>query len=545
MTDVRQTVADLDVEAYQEREELKENLAYACVKSLARDPGRIVVVDRTRERREMNAGKLLALSWSLAERWRSAIAKRRVGIVLPPGIGGFVTNLAIVLLGKVPVNLNFTTGQAAIEASIRKAGLDTIITHSAMQAKIPRFPWTTHTLDVQDEVQGLKKLSILGKLLSIRLRSSDALSKAMNIPREGNDKEAALLFSSGSTGLPKGVVLTHRNILGNCLQIHECHIFTEGKSLLACLPIFHSFGFTVTLWYPILSKIQAVSVASPLELRRITQAIREEKVTIMVGAPTFLRPYLLKAKPEDLRSLSITIAGAEKTPPGLGEKWEARFGSQYLEGYGLTETSPVVSSNLPDPEKGAASAASGRREGSVGRLLPGMEGRVVDPPKGKVIPRTEVGMIELKGPNVFSGYLDEAERNREVFHDGWFVTGDLGRFDEDGFLYIEGRLSRFSKIGGEMVPHGTVEEEIANVLGLGDAEVPMLAITGVGDESKGESLVLLCATDIELSDLREKLKQAGLPNLWIPRTLRRIDAIPCLASGKLDLKAIAQIAADA
>ena len=530
---------------YQNQTFLRSHLAERGIRALARKLGREVVIDRTAERRVFTAGKLLAVSLVLSRLWRQTIPGSRVGIVLPPGIGAFVSNLAVVFAGKVPVNLNFTAGRSAIGSSIKRSGIKTIITAEAVKEKVQNVPWTEDTRDLPKEIGKLSKLSILCWLISVRILPVNLLLRIFSIPSQGDREEAALLFSSGSTGEPKGVILTHRNILANCRQISDCGLLGKGETVMACLPMFHSFGFTVTLWCPILHDFRVTTVPSPLETRKIVQVVKEEEVDIIVGAPTFFRPYFRQAKPEDLRSLNMVIAGAEKTPTGFKERWEEQFGSTYLEGYGLTETSPVASTNLPEDLVPDYLPGGGpvNRTGSVGRLFPGMAARIVDPESGEEMPVNEVGILELRGPNIFQGYLADAERTQQTLRDGWFTTGDLARFDDDGFIFIEGRIRRFSKIGGEAVPHGTIEEYIAEAFGFSDSERPVVAVTGITDEKKGEALVLLTTEEISVGAVREKLTSAGLPNLWIPRNIKKVPEIPCLASGKLDLGTIEKIAA--
>jgi len=303
----------------------------------------------------------------------------------------------------------------------------------------------------------------------------------------------------------------------------------------------------VTLWYPILHGLRLVTVPSPLEVKKSITAIEEEKVSILLGTPTFLRPILLKAKPEQLSSVEVALAGAERTPAGIARKWEEKFGSIWLEGYGLTETSPVVSVNLPDPPsvEGESFKELGRRPGSVGRPLPGIALRFVDPDTGEELPFGETGILKVRGPNVFRGYLNDPDRSGDVLEDGWFTTGDLARLDEEGFLHIEGWRSRFSKIGGEMVPHGTVEEAIQEALQLEPSEEPALVITGLEDEVKGEVLVLLTVFECDPAELRSKLSEAGLANLWIPKVVKQVPKIPVLSTGKFDLKAIQDLAKEA
>ena len=209
----------------------------------------------------------------------------------------------------------------------------------------------------------------------------------------------------------------------------------------------------------------------------------------------------------------------------------------FWKGYGLTETAPVVSTNLPDPAPSRPNdtVQPSSRDGSVGKMLPGEAAQIRDPETNALLSPHELGMLWLKGPNIFEGYLNEPERTAEVLQDGWFKTGDLGRLDEDGFLYIEGRLSRFSKIAGEMVPHETIEAKIIEGFGLKMEEERVIAIVGVPDEAKGEALVLLAIRDLSPEKIREYLLAGGLPNLWVPRTIKRVEKIPILGSGKLDL----------
>ncbi len=531
-------ILDRGFEAFAQQPELESHLAAAAVKSLSRSPFRRHVVDLAQGRKELKSGMILAVALTMAERWKETIPDKRVGVVFPAGLGGILTNLALTLIGKVPVNLNFSAGRKSIEQSLEMGGVKKIISAGPVKEKVQDFPWPEDLVDLVKERQFLDKKAIIKRLALITLLPAGTIIRKYNIPTQGGDREAGLLFSSGSTGSPKGVPLTHRNVISNCMQIKDCHLLNETQTLLACLPTFHSFGFTATMWYPLLYGVKTVTLPSPLETRKIAEAIEQEKVTIMMGTPTFLRPYFKRVKPEQLDTLENVVGGAEKTPPGFAERWEKTFDCTYLEGYGLTETSPVVSCNLP-PYKDVPPY---KKTGSVGRLMAGMKARVVNPATGEVLPVNTQGLLDLQGPNVFNGYLDNPEATNESFFDGWFRTGDLARIDSEGYIFIEGRISRFSKLGGEMVPHGRVEQTIAECFHLEDAESPLVAVTGISDETKGEALVLLSAVEIRSSDLRTRLLEAGIPNLWIPRIILRVDAIPSLASGKLDLKALNALA---
>jgi acyl-[acyl-carrier-protein]-phospholipid O-acyltransferase / long-chain-fatty-acid--[acyl-carrier-protein] ligase len=543
----RRALLDLGADAFAQRELPRGHLGREVVHALAKQPGRVALVDRTTERRELSAGKLLAAAATLSRRLRATVGDRRVGIVLPPGAGAVIANLAVVFAGKVPVNLNFTAGRASMTASLRVAGIRTVLTAEAMRARLADFPWPERVLDLPTELAAAGgKRAVLGWLVAAWILPGSWLAGLIGLPCEGGDQEAALLFTSGSGGEPRGVVLTHRNLLANCTQFGMLSVLPKSCVLLGCLPIFHSFGFTVTLWYPLLRGSRLVTVPSPLETRRLIDAIRDERITAFVGAPTFLRPFLKKAQPEELRSLRIVVTGAEKLPGELYRDFREKFGIEIIEGYGLTEASPVTNVNQFDPPVATATAQPqlGRKTGTVGRLLPGLAARLTDPETGADRPLTESGVLWLRGANLFPGYLDEKGQLEVPRPGGWFATWDVVHFDAEGFLTIEGRRSRFSKIGGEMVPHGTIEERIVELFGLDQSEGPTVFVAGQPDTAKGEALILLTAVDLTVEQVREKLQAAGLPNLWIPKVVRRVGKIPLLGSGKLDLAAGRRLAAE-
>ncbi|HVU18668.1 MAG TPA: MFS transporter [Candidatus Didemnitutus sp.] len=542
---IRRAILALGAEAFEERPTLRRNLARESIRAMAKRPGHLVLVDRTAERREVRAGQMLAAIAVLSRRIRRTVSGRRVGIVLPTGAGAHIANLAVACAGKIPVNLNFTAGPAAVAASLRLGGISTVISADAMRARLPDFPFPENTVDLRQEIEaGGGKPSLLLWLVAAWVLPNQWLADLLRLPRAGDREEAALLFTSGSAGDPKGVVLTHRNLLANCAQISSLSILPASATLLACLPVFHSFGFTVTIWYPLLRGCRVVTVPSPLETRKIVDAIAQEKATVLVAAPTFIRPFLKKAEPAELSSLHLVVTGAEKLPQDLYDAFHERFDIEILQGYGLTETTPVASVNQHDPPITTSTAEhqEGKRIGSVGRLLPGSAARILDPETGVDLPLTSTGILWLKGPNVFPGYLDDPERNAAALRNGWFNTGDLGRIDEQGFLFIEGRLSRFSKIGGEMVPHGTVEQRIAALFDWDQSERILGVVTSIPDPTKGEALVLVTTEPVTPAEIRTRLTEAGLPNLWIPRLVCRVDAIPMLGTGKVDLKSCRQLA---
>lgn len=542
IANVREELLKLGEMCYSQRPVLRGNLARACLRGLKQKPFRTALTDGL-DGSTLSRSKLLGVATALSRHLRETCPEPRIGIVLPPGKGGVVANLAVSFAGKVPVNLNFTTPRDAIESAREQAGLNTIITARAMAKRLEDFPWTPQVIHLDEALPPMKRSILAWWILGIVLPSR-LLAHLLKLPRFGDHDEAVLLFTSGSSGKPKGVVLSHRNILGNVSQFAAMLDAAPDDVLLASLPFFHSFGCTVTLWYPLIEGVRTVTYPSPLEAAKIARLVEQHTVTIMLATPTFLRAYLRKAEPAQLRSLRLLITGAEKLPDELVKAFAERFGKEPMQGYGLTETSPVASTNLPDlkPSKRVPNVQPSQRLGSTGKLLPGIAAEIRDPETGEKKTLHEAGMLWLRGPNIFKGYLNAAEQTAQVLQDGWLKTGDIGRFDEDGFLFIEGRLSRFSKIGGEMVPHETIEQQIIAALTTEEHSERFIAIMGVADAAKGEALVLLSSIDVDLPALRAKLANAGVPNLWIPKTVRRVEAIPILASGKLDLAGCKKLA---
>jgi acyl-[acyl-carrier-protein]-phospholipid O-acyltransferase/long-chain-fatty-acid--[acyl-carrier-protein] ligase len=538
---VREALLNLGERAFQSRPEHRSHLAIEAVRGLMRGRSQPAVIDGMDDGR-ISRGTLLAAALALSGYLRRHCPERRIAIVLPPGKGAAIANLAVVLADKIPVNLNFTASADAIKAALRIAEIQQAITAEAFKEKFPAFPWPDSLLFVEKILPGLFPKIVAWKTLCAALPAS-VIAWIARTPTQGDRNEAIVLFTSGSSGDPKGVVLSHRNILGNVEQFSTMLGLRPESRILACLPIFHSFGSTVTLWYPILKGLQAVSFPSPLDIPKNVELIEKYGIQLLCSTPTFLRGYLRKAEAHQLRSLELIVTGAEKLPMDLADAFEARFGKEVLQGYGLTETSPVASVNLPQPATldSKVYVQPSSRRGSTGKLAPGMAAQIRDPDTGARLPLESTGMLWLRGPNIFEGYLNDPTRTAEVLHEGWLRTGDLGRFDEDGFLFIEGRLSRFSKIAGEMVPHETIEARVYAVLELAQEE-KSIAITGIPDESKGEALVLVSTREIDMQHLRLKLNEAGLPNLWIPKKIVQASEIPHLASGKLDLRAIHQLA---
>jgi acyl-[acyl-carrier-protein]-phospholipid O-acyltransferase/long-chain-fatty-acid--[acyl-carrier-protein] ligase len=533
---VREELLKLGEFCFSQRPSLNRHLAEPCVRGLKKRPFATAVVDGL-DHSALSRSKLLGAAAALSRYLGKEFPDERIAIVLPASKGSMVANLAVTLADKVPVDLNFTMGRAANESCCKRAGLRVAISATQFMERLKDFPWPERVLKLDELMPRLKPQIILWWMMSILLPAR-LLLRLLKIPKKGGHTEAVLLFTSGSTGEPKGVVVSHRNVVGNVSQFRQLLDATEDDAILASLPFFHTFGSTVTLWYPLIEGVPIVTYPNPLEAAKNAGLIERYKLTLLLATPTFLRGYLRKVEPDKLRSLRLVITGAEKLPLELAKNFEERFNQRVFEGYGLTETSPVVSVNLPEPQptKPGEQVQPSSRLGSVGKMAPGIAAEIREPETDRKLSLHETGMLWLRGVNIFEGYLHDPERTGDVLQGGWLKTGDLGRFDEDGFLYIEGRLSRFSKIGGEMVPHEAIESKIVDLLGLSGRDERPIAIMGVQDEAKGEALVLLSVVEVDLAQLRKKLHETGVPNLWIPKHVRRVESIPVLASGKLDLK---------
>ncbi len=536
-----QRILTLEEEAFSAREFLNDSLGYHLLAGLKKH-GSSSVFDGSKDS-SLNYDRVLGVAIALGRHIEESTTKRRVGIILPSGHAGLIANLAVIFAGKIPVNLNYTASREAVQSAIRQADIERFITADPFVRKMADFPWppTRDMIFIERSLPHMKKQikrwTILAKVLPL-----EVLTRILRISKKGGDQEAVLLFTSGSSGEPKGVPLTHRNVLANVCQFGSRLPMPAGSSIMGCLPLFHSFGCTVTLWYPVIFGINLVTYPSPLETKRLADLIHQHSVDLLISTPTFLRGYMRNIEPEKLHSLRALVTGAEKLPSSLADSFERKFGIRPQEGYGLTETSPGTNSNIPNPPPmGEEPIIPSNKQGSVGNFFPGIAVKITDAASGEPLTIDQSGVIWLKGANIFPGYLHNKEKTDEVLVDGWLKTGDVGRIDAEGFLFIEGRISRFSKIGGEMVPHETLEATISTVLGLDEETERHIAVVGVPDERKGESILLLStlpstSPEQECIDLRYKLLDHGIPSLWCPKRIVPVEEIPVLASGKLDIK---------
>jgi acyl-[acyl-carrier-protein]-phospholipid O-acyltransferase/long-chain-fatty-acid--[acyl-carrier-protein] ligase len=317
------------------------------------------------------------------------------------------------------------------------------------------------------------------------------------------------------------------------------HLYNEER-VLGILPFFHSFGYLV-FWFVMFNNAGLLFHPSPIDVAAIGELIRRQRITFLVTTPTFLQLYIRRCTPEQFSSLRVVLTGAEKLPLRLYEACKERFGIEPVEGYGVTECAPVIAVNCPD-FRAAGYYQPASRRGTVGQPLPGISVRIVDPETFTPMPPGSTGMLLVRGPNVMTGYLKDEELTAHVMHEGWYITGDIARLDDDGFLTITDRLSRFSKIGGEMVPHGRVEEALHQAAG---SESQVFAVTGIPDERKGEQLAVLhTLEDARIPEILGRLSSNGLPNLFIPPRANfvKVEALPVLGTGKMDLRTLKQIA---
>jgi len=538
--EVRQAVQELGVDAFQRRRRYMKPLTRSFMKAARRHPRRFAMADGRTPK--LTFGDSLIKTVFLARRlrplWRD---QKMVGILLPPSIPGALVNWAALLLGKIPINLNYTSSNESIASCAKQCELKTVVTSRLFLEKVPVQP-PGELIYAEDLALNPGFGEKIAALLAAKLLPARLLEFFLGVPHPPSlDDTATIIFSSGSTGEPKGVVLSHFNLASNVEQLEQVFHLHEGDRILGILPFFHSFGFTGTLCLPPLVGIGVVFHVSPLDAQVIGALVSKFTVTMLLSTPTFLNSYARRCPPEAFGSLRIVMAGAEKLPDRIAQGFEDHFGIRPLEGYGCTECSPVVAVNTYD-FRAAYFRQVGAKRGTIGHPLPGIGVRILDPETGESLPVDKPGLLLVRGPNIMVGYLNRPEKTAEVLRDGWYNTGDIAAVDEDGFLRITDRLSRFSKIGGEMVPHIRVEEKLHELL---QADGQVLAVTAIPDEKKGERLVVIHTLKEELlRECLEKLSKSDLPALWKPRPdqFLFVEKLPYLGTGKLDLRRLREIA---
>ncbi|MEE9393328.1 MAG: MFS transporter [Planctomycetota bacterium] len=487
----------------------------------------------------------------LARRLRKSLHRHdRLALLLPATRAAGIANLAASLSGRAVINLNPTVGPKALASAFKKAQVDQVLTTPMLLEKLNvELPSHVEAVDIAalfEEVSAVEKLTAI---LAVFALPASWLEKAAGADRgvKPNDL-AAILFSSGSSGDPKGILLEHGHIGANLESISQSLPLSDKDRMLGSLPFFHAFG-TMSFWLACSHGMPTAFTPNPLDGSAVAATVVEQKLTLLMATPTFLQIYLRRVPPGAFGSLRLVVAGAERLPQKLNVAFEQKFGTPVYEGYGATECSPVICVNSPN-WRGAGILQVGWRTGSAGKPVPGVALRVVNPETLETVERGDDGLVLVQGPNLMRGYIGQAELSEEAFVDGggqsaasrWYRSGDIGHRDELGFLFITDRMSRFSKIGGEMVPHGRVEEALIEAAG---AEERILAVTALADEKKGERLVLIhTMNEADLAAMLKKATAAGLPNLFVPKPAHclQVDELPLLGSGKLDLRGLKEVA---
>jgi len=539
---VREAVQELQVAAWSLRREQMQPLHRNLISMARQHPFRFAFADVTGGK--INFGSALTRTIFLARRlkkiWRD---QKMVGIYLPPSVPGALVNYAAFLCGKVPVNLNYTLSETTLADCVKQCEIKTVITSRKFLEKIKLTP-PGEIIFLEDLAAKPSFSEKIAAFLLAKFAPAVFLEKIFGSARTGMDDLATIIFSSGSTGEPKGVMLSQFNLLANIQQCGEVIALDENQRLLGILPFFHSFGFTVTLCLPIVLGTGVAFYPNPLDAKGVGAMVRENKVTVLLATATFLQIYLRGVAPEDFGGLKLVVTGAEKLPEPLAAAFEVRFGIRPFEGYGCTECSPAVAVNTWD-YRAAGFYQVGGKHGKIGQPVPGMCVRITDadnPWGGKILPPGEAGMLLVRGPNLMLGYLNQPEKTAEVLRDGWYCTGDVAFLDDDGFLQITGRLNRFSKIGGEMVPQLKIEDKLSELAGVAEHA---FVVIGVPDDKKGERLVVLHKlAEAELTAVLEKFAASDLPNLWKPKAdaFFRVENFPMLGTGKLDLRGVKELA---
>jgi acyl-[acyl-carrier-protein]-phospholipid O-acyltransferase/long-chain-fatty-acid--[acyl-carrier-protein] ligase len=541
--EVRTQVVGLGADAWEERKHHIPTVGAGFVKTARSKKRRFAFADSSGANMNFITAltKTLFLNRRLKKTWQG---QQNVGILLPPSAGGVLTNLAGMLLGKTVVNLNYTLCEEGIHSCIEQCDIRNVVTSKKVMEKFS-FDFGVPVVLLED-VAAEPKLS--EKLTAAAMAWLCPQRLLLRWAADGTvptlDGVATIIFSSGSTGEPKGVMLTHYNVVSNMQQLDQAYDFKKNDRFLGVLPFFHSLGFTATLVGPAICGVGAAYHPIPTDSRTVGKMVEKHKLTLLLATPTFLQLYLRGCEASQFGGLNLVVVGAEKMPERLATAFEEKFGILPMEAYGCTECSPGVAVNtkgirLPGIHQ------SGNRPGTIGKPLAGVAVKFVHPETGERCDFGEPGLMWVKGPNIMKGYLNKPELTAEVLVDGWYNTGDIAAQDADGFITITDRLSRFSKIGGEMVPHIKVEEVLQEISTLTEKT---FAVTGLPDEKKGERLVVLhTMEDAPLQTILAGLADSTIPNLWKPRADQfiKVDALPYLGSGKLDLKGIKVMASNA
>ena len=449
-----------------------------------------------------------------------------IGIMIPTSAGCALATVGALMSGRIPVMINYSTGaEANAKYAQRKCKFKTIITSKTLLEKI-NCPVIDGMVLIEDIMAGVTTTD----KLKAALRTKLPVNMILNGIYKGDENDtAAILFTSGSEKDPKAVQLTHRNIASNIENFGGYVKINESDILLANLVFYHVFGLTVNLWVPFCYGMTMVTYANPLDFQTISNIARDEKPTIMVGTPSFFWGYLQKSEPGDFKSLRLMVAGADKCPDALREGYMKKHGITLFEGYGATETSPVISVNSQEFN----------RPGSTGKVIPNVQVRIENLETGEECATGQVGKIMVKGDSVMKGYYDDPELTADALVDGWYNTGDMGFFDEDGFLWHAGRFKRFAKIGGEMVSLVKVENILEKHLPQGVS----CCVVEVSDEKKGSYIVATVSMEVNKTAILRKMLNE-LPVIALPRQFIVVEELPMMSTGKIDFRKVTKIVQD-
>jgi acyl-[acyl-carrier-protein]-phospholipid O-acyltransferase / long-chain-fatty-acid--[acyl-carrier-protein] ligase len=492
------------------------------IKTAKQNMNRLAIVDVMMSR-ELNYDRLLIASLILSNRFKK-YPEARIGVMIPTSLGCMVAVMGILMSGKTPAMINFSTG--AIENSKyaqTKCGFKTIITSKALLEKLnlKPIPGMVFMEDIMASIKTLEKLQAA-------LKSKLPVAILENFVHKGSrDDAAVILFTSGSEKDPKAVQLSHRNIMQNINAVPQIFSLSQDDIILANLPLFHVFGLTVTFFLPLILGATTIAIANPLDYQMIVDSIGKYKATLVVATPTFLHGYLKKSRPGDFDSVKYLMAGADKLTSQIRDEYLRKHHIEIMEGYGATETSPVVSVNAPHAT----------RFGSVGLPLPGVQVKIVDRETDEILGPNKVGKVLVKGDNVMIGYYNDLEETSVRIRNGWYDTGDMGMLDEDGYLWHKGRLKRFVKIGGEMISLVYVESELEKLL----PEGTLCCVVEVPNPTKGADIVVALTTqEVQAKDIQKQLKKI-LPSIAMPKEFYVMDDLPMMGSGKVNFREVETI----
>ncbi|MEZ7873993.1 MAG: AMP-binding protein [Bacteroidales bacterium] len=491
------------------------------IRMARKNPEKMAIIDRTLDKR-VTYSKALIGAIILSKKFRE-YDPGFVGIMVPTSAGCALATLGVLMSGRIPVMINYSTGaESNAKYAQQKCGFKTIITSKALLEKIG-CPKSEGMVFMEDIMAGIGT----GDKIKAALLSKLPASAIIKLTYKGKEDDTiAMLFTSGSEKDPKAVPLTNKNISSNIESFGSYVGVTEKDTILSNLVFFHIFGLTVNLWTPFYYGITMVTYANPLDFQTVSKIAREERPTMMVGTPSFFWGYLHKSEPGDFKSVRIMVSGADKCPDALREGYIQKHGVTLLEGYGATETSPVISVNSHDYN----------RPGSTGKPIPGVQVRVEHLESGEECKAGEIGKILVKGPSVMNGYYQDPEQTAEAIKDGWYNTGDMGYLDSDGYLWHSGRFKRFVKIGGEMVSLVKVENTLEKYLPTGVS----CCVVDVQDEVRGSSIIATVTIEVNKSEILKKMGEE-LPNIALPKHFVVIRELPMMGTGKIDFRSVSKI----